>query len=136
MSTTPTSSSPSRPIRSVDFVWVIRPSMISCNDIDVLPEGFGDMIERKGLVVSWCNQMSVFANPVETGDREIDLGVNLCDGESLDMVEIAGKIKGFMSGAYSERQRQEASKLKVAMGKARWKLMGRRIGILINLWRI
>ncbi|XP_042048255.1 UDP-glycosyltransferase 86A1-like [Salvia splendens] len=140
-------------LSGVDFVWVIRTGMLSCDDTDVLPEGFGDMIEGKGLVVPWCNQMSVLSNtavggflshcgwnstlesmwcgvpmicyPIaydQTANRKLVIekwkfGVNLCDGESLDRVEIAEKIKGFLSGAYSENLRQEASKLKEAMEK-------------------
>ncbi|KAL1549409.1 hypothetical protein AAHA92_17518 [Salvia divinorum] len=141
-------------LSGVDFVWVIRPGILSCGNTDVLPEGFGDMIEGKGLVVPWCNQMRVLSNPAvggflshcgwnstlesmwcgvsmicypiaydQTANRKLVIekwkfGVNLCDGESLDRVEIAEKIKGFMSGASSDSLRQEASKLKVAMEKA------------------
>ncbi|XP_057779194.1 UDP-glycosyltransferase 86A1-like [Salvia miltiorrhiza] len=54
-------------LSGVDFVWVIRPGILSSGDADALPEGFGDEIKGKGLVVPWCNQIRVLSNPAVGG---------------------------------------------------------------------
>lgn len=141
-------------LSGVDFVWVIRPGILTSGDADVLPEGFGDRIKGKGLVVPWCNQIRVLSNsavggflthcgwnstlesmwcgvpmicyPIaydQTTNRKLVIekwkfGVNLCDWQSLERVEIAEKIKGFMRGASSERLRREAGTVKAAMERA------------------
>lgn len=54
-------------LSDVDFVWVIRPGILSSGDTEVLPQGFGERINGKGLIVPWCNQIEVLSNPAVGG---------------------------------------------------------------------
>ncbi|KAL1549408.1 UDP-glycosyltransferase 86A1-like [Salvia divinorum] len=47
-------------LSQVSFVWVVR------EDAD-LPSGFRDEITERGLVVPWCNQISVLSDPAVGG---------------------------------------------------------------------
>ncbi|KAG6390747.1 hypothetical protein SASPL_148492 [Salvia splendens] len=51
-----------------NFVWVLRPDMVikEEND-DVLPPGFQKEIVGRGLIVPWCDQRKVLANPAVGG---------------------------------------------------------------------
>ncbi|KAH6762317.1 hypothetical protein C2S52_019750 [Perilla frutescens var. hirtella] len=54
-------------LSEVDFVWVIRPGILSSGDDDVLPEEFESRIHGKGLIVPWCDQIEVLSNPAVGG---------------------------------------------------------------------
>ena len=54
-------------LSQVDFIWVLRPESVSHNDPNVLPNGFEEEIKNRGLVVSWCNQIEILANPAVGG---------------------------------------------------------------------
>ncbi|KZV19605.1 hypothetical protein F511_10508 [Dorcoceras hygrometricum] len=46
----------------VDFIWVLRPDIVSSDEPDFLPEGFEDRVRGRGLIVPWCNQIEVLTN--------------------------------------------------------------------------
>eukprot|EP01018_Ginkgo_biloba_P032414 Gb_32819 [translate_table: standard] len=45
------------------FLWVVRPGIVGPGILDVLPDGFMDMINEQGLVVSWTSQLEVLSHP-------------------------------------------------------------------------
>lgn len=47
----------------VNFVWVLRPDIVSSNDTDFLPVGFEDEVKDRGLIVPWCHQTVVISHP-------------------------------------------------------------------------
>ncbi|KAK3029283.1 hypothetical protein RJ639_039523 [Escallonia herrerae] len=47
----------------VNFIWVLRPDIISSNDTDILPAGFEDRVKDRGLIVPWCHQLGVISHP-------------------------------------------------------------------------
>lgn len=51
----------------VNFVWVIRPDVVSSDDDNFLPVGFENSIEGRGLIVQWCSQIKVISHPAIGG---------------------------------------------------------------------
>ncbi|CAK9155275.1 unnamed protein product [Ilex paraguariensis] len=54
-------------LSEVNFVWVIRPGMVSSDDTNILPVGFEENIKGRGLIVPWCTQIEVISNPAIGG---------------------------------------------------------------------
>lgn len=54
-------------LSGVNFVWVLRPDIVSSDDTDILPEGFIENARDKGLVVPWCHQIAVLSHPAIGG---------------------------------------------------------------------
>lgn len=54
-------------LSGVNFVWVLRPDIVSSDDTDILPEGFVESARDKGLVVPWCHQIAVLSHPAIGG---------------------------------------------------------------------
>lgn len=54
-------------LSGVNFVWVLRPDIISSIETDFLPAGFEERIKDRGVVVSWCNQIGVISHPAIGG---------------------------------------------------------------------
>ncbi|KAL6534161.1 hypothetical protein OROHE_013086 [Orobanche hederae] len=54
-------------LSGVSFIWVVRANIVGSCDVDVLPEGYEDDIGDRGIVVPWCDQISVLSNPVIGG---------------------------------------------------------------------
>ncbi|XP_047316528.1 UDP-glycosyltransferase 86A1-like [Impatiens glandulifera] len=50
-------------LSGVNFIWVLRPDIVSSNDTDYLPENFEENVRGRGLIVPWCNQIDVISNP-------------------------------------------------------------------------
>ncbi|KAI3472057.1 hypothetical protein Pfo_028745 [Paulownia fortunei] len=96
-------------LSEVNFVWVLR------EDTDVLPDEFKNDMKDPGLIVSWCNQ-----NPTNRKLVVDDwkIGINLCDGTSVDRKEVAEKIKQLMSGETSNGLRHEIKKIRAIVHKA------------------
>ncbi|CAK9155266.1 unnamed protein product [Ilex paraguariensis] len=46
----------------VNFVWVLRPDIVSSEDTEFLPIGFEDSIKDRGLIVPWCCQIEVLSH--------------------------------------------------------------------------
>nr|BAF75888.1 glucosyltransferase [Dianthus caryophyllus] len=46
----------------VNFIWVIRPDIVSSSDLNPLPDGFEEKSLGRGLVVTWCDQVSVLSH--------------------------------------------------------------------------
>ncbi|GFP85572.1 UDP-glycosyltransferase 86a1 [Phtheirospermum japonicum] len=54
-------------LSGVNFIWVVRDGILDSGDANVLPIGFEDEIKDKGLIVPWCNQITVLSNPAVGG---------------------------------------------------------------------
>lgn len=56
-------------LSEVNFIWVIRPGILSSGVSNILPEEFQDLIKIKdeGLIISWGNQIMVLSNPTVGG---------------------------------------------------------------------
>ncbi|KAL0316219.1 UNVERIFIED_CONTAM: UDP-glycosyltransferase 86A1 [Sesamum radiatum] len=54
-------------LSGVDFIWVLRPDIVSSDETDILPIGFEDLVKGRGLVVSWCCQVEVISHPAVGG---------------------------------------------------------------------
>lgn len=50
-------------LSKVNFVWVVRPDIVSSDDTDPLPEGFESEAGDRGIVIPWCCQMTVLSHP-------------------------------------------------------------------------
>lgn len=46
----------------VNFLWALRPDMVSSDDSDPLPNGFKDEVQGRGMVVTWTSQTEVLSN--------------------------------------------------------------------------
>ncbi|KAL0409952.1 UNVERIFIED_CONTAM: UDP-glycosyltransferase 86A1 [Sesamum latifolium] len=51
----------------VSFGSLVRTSIVSPGDANVLPAGYQDKVRDKGLVISWCDQIKVLSNPAVGG---------------------------------------------------------------------
>lgn len=49
-------------LSGVNFLWVIRPDMVSSDDPDPLPVGFRDEVRDRGMIVTWTCQKAVLAH--------------------------------------------------------------------------
>lgn len=47
----------------VNFVWVVRPDIVSSDETNPLPEGFESEAGDRGIVIPWCCQMTVLSHP-------------------------------------------------------------------------
>ncbi|KAK4481091.1 hypothetical protein RD792_011962 [Penstemon davidsonii] len=54
-------------LSEVNFVWVVRAGIVGSYDSDVLPDGFIDEVKEKGLIVPWCDQITVLSSPAVGG---------------------------------------------------------------------
>ncbi|XP_075491425.1 UDP-glycosyltransferase 86A1-like [Primulina tabacum] len=46
----------------VNFLWVVRPDIVSSDEIDFLPAGFENQMKGKGLIIQWCSQIKVISH--------------------------------------------------------------------------
>lgn len=51
----------------VNFIWVLRPDIVSSEETDYLPIGYEDNIKDRGLIVPWCCQTAVISHPAVGG---------------------------------------------------------------------
>ncbi|KAH6797675.1 UDP-Glycosyltransferase superfamily protein [Perilla frutescens var. hirtella] len=49
-------------LSGVNFIWVVRPDIVGSDHPEVLPVGFEQQVEGRGLVVPWCCQMEVISH--------------------------------------------------------------------------
>ncbi|KAG8376597.1 hypothetical protein BUALT_Bualt09G0080100 [Buddleja alternifolia] len=54
-------------LSGVNFIWVLRPDIVSSDETDFLPVGFEDRIKGRGLIVSWCSQIDVISHQAVGG---------------------------------------------------------------------
>ncbi|KAJ8648217.1 hypothetical protein MRB53_001240 [Persea americana] len=47
----------------VNFIWVLRPDIVSSGEKEPLPSEFWEGCEKKGKVVPWCQQNAVLSHP-------------------------------------------------------------------------
>ncbi|XP_058083875.1 UDP-glycosyltransferase 86A1 [Magnolia sinica] len=47
----------------VNFIWVLRPYIMSSDAEDPLPVGFMEECRERGIIVPWCCQMAVLSHP-------------------------------------------------------------------------
>ncbi|KAK4432461.1 UDP-glycosyltransferase 86A1 [Sesamum alatum] len=54
-------------LSGVNFIWVLRPDIVSSDETDILPIGYEDRVKDRGLVVPWCCQVEVISHPAVGG---------------------------------------------------------------------
>ncbi|KAL5709985.1 7-deoxyloganetin glucosyltransferase [Ranunculus cassubicifolius] len=54
-------------LSNVNFVWVLRPDIVSSDDAHPLPAGFTKECEGRGMVLPWCTQIEVLSHPAVGG---------------------------------------------------------------------
>ncbi|OMO58355.1 UDP-glucuronosyl/UDP-glucosyltransferase [Corchorus olitorius] len=54
-------------LSKVSFLWVLRPDIVSSDDVDPLPVGFKEKIGDRSMVIPWCCQNAVLAHPAIGG---------------------------------------------------------------------
>ncbi|KAL2533636.1 UDP-glycosyltransferase 86A1 [Abeliophyllum distichum] len=54
-------------LSEVNFLWVLRPGTVSCDDDEILTVGYKNRIKDQGLIVPWCKQNLVLSNPAIGG---------------------------------------------------------------------
>lgn len=54
-------------LTTVNFVWVLRPDVVSSDDPDPLPVGFKEKVGERGMILPWCCQKAVLAHPAIGG---------------------------------------------------------------------
>lgn len=50
-------------LSGVGFIWVLRPDIVSSDDVDPLPVGFREAIGDRAMIVPWCCQIEVLSHP-------------------------------------------------------------------------
>ncbi|XP_072986188.1 UDP-glycosyltransferase 86A1-like [Typha latifolia] len=51
----------------VNFIWVLRPDVVSSDEAEPLPRGFLEESRGRGMVVPWCCQIEVLSHPSAGG---------------------------------------------------------------------
>ncbi|MCL7044907.1 hypothetical protein MKW94_026575 [Papaver nudicaule] len=51
----------------VNFVFVLRPDVVSVDDPNPLPEGFLEESKDRGIIIQWCCQIQVLSHPAIGG---------------------------------------------------------------------
>ncbi|KAF8396535.1 hypothetical protein HHK36_018159 [Tetracentron sinense] len=54
-------------LSKVNFIWALRPDIVSSDDGDPLPKGFKDEIGETAMIVPWCCQIEVLSHPAVGG---------------------------------------------------------------------
>ncbi|XP_016471175.1 UDP-glycosyltransferase 86A1-like [Nicotiana tabacum] len=54
-------------VSKVNFLWVLRPDIVSSEETDYLPIGYEEFIKDRGLIVPWCCQTAVISHPAVGG---------------------------------------------------------------------
>ncbi|VFQ78947.1 unnamed protein product [Cuscuta campestris] len=54
-------------LSGMNFLWVLRPDIVSSEEPNFLPSGFERNIGNRGLVVPWCRQTEVISHPAIRG---------------------------------------------------------------------
>ncbi|XP_074272120.1 UDP-glycosyltransferase 86A1-like [Silene latifolia] len=54
-------------LSGVNFLWVIRPDMVSSDDPDPLPLEFKNEVRDRAIIVMWTNQLTVLSHPAIGG---------------------------------------------------------------------
>ncbi|GKV01272.1 hypothetical protein SLEP1_g13837 [Rubroshorea leprosula] len=54
-------------LSKVNFLWVIRPDVVSSDDVDPLPAGFKEEVSDRGMIITWCCQTTVLSHPAIGG---------------------------------------------------------------------
>ncbi|KAL3825889.1 hypothetical protein ACJIZ3_021918 [Penstemon smallii] len=54
-------------LSEVNFIWVLRPDIVSSEVTDFLPDGFRENVRNRGLVLPWCKQNAVLSHSVVGG---------------------------------------------------------------------
>ncbi|KAJ6369172.1 hypothetical protein OIU78_001520 [Salix suchowensis] len=54
-------------LSKVSFVWVLRPDIVSSDDVDPLPDGFEEEVADRAMIIPWCSQRAVLAHPAIGG---------------------------------------------------------------------
>ncbi|KAF7805625.1 UDP-glycosyltransferase 86A2 [Senna tora] len=54
-------------LSNVNFVWVIRPDIVSSEDQHPLPVGFEESVGERGMIIPWCTQIEVLTHPAIGG---------------------------------------------------------------------
>ncbi|KAK6936089.1 UDP-glucuronosyl/UDP-glucosyltransferase [Dillenia turbinata] len=54
-------------LSGVSFVWVLRPDIVSSDEVDPLPVGFREEVADRALIISWCSQNAVLKHPAIGG---------------------------------------------------------------------
>lgn len=54
-------------ISEVNFIWILRPDIVSSEETDYLPIGYEESIKDRGLIVPWCCQTAVISHPAVGG---------------------------------------------------------------------
>ncbi|MED6145537.1 hypothetical protein PIB30_026119 [Stylosanthes scabra] len=54
-------------LSDVSFIWVLRPDVVSSNDLDPLPVGFKEAVRGRGMIIHWCSQQQVLTHPAIGG---------------------------------------------------------------------
>ncbi|KAL5565763.1 hypothetical protein UlMin_028927 [Ulmus minor] len=54
-------------LSNVNFLWVLRPDIVSSDEVDPLPVGFRERACDRSMIVPWCSQTAVLAHPAIGG---------------------------------------------------------------------
>ncbi|KAF7805624.1 UDP-glycosyltransferase 86A2 [Senna tora] len=54
-------------LSKVNFVWVVRPDIVSSEDEHPLPVGFEEAVGERGMIIPWCSQIEVLTHPAIAG---------------------------------------------------------------------
>nr|AYR16631.1 UDP-glucosyltransferase UGT86A16 [Polygala tenuifolia] len=54
-------------LSNVNFIWVLRPDIVSSDNVDPLPVGFREAVRECGMIIPWCCQIEVLSDPAVGG---------------------------------------------------------------------
>ncbi|RVX20361.1 UDP-glycosyltransferase 86A1 [Vitis vinifera] len=54
-------------LSKINFVWVLRPDIVSSDDPDLLPNELKEEVRGRSIIIPWCCQIAVLAHPAVGG---------------------------------------------------------------------
>ncbi|GMY15962.1 UDP-glycosyltransferase 86A2 [Fagus crenata] len=90
-------------LSNVDFVWVLRPDIVSSDDADPLPVGFREEVGDRAMIVPWCCQT---------------IGINLNNRRLITKEEVSENINHLMSGKLGDENRKAISQVRNTLENA------------------
>ncbi|XWS29010.1 hypothetical protein CRYUN_Cryun25bG0120000 [Craigia yunnanensis] len=108
-------------LSKVNFLWVLRPDIVSSDDADPLPVGFKEEVGDRAMIIPWCCQNAVLAHPAIGGKLVVDdwkTGINLSNKKHTVKEEVSDNVHRLMSEKSGDQYRKKVKEVKETLENA------------------
>ncbi|RVW17510.1 UDP-glycosyltransferase 86A2 [Vitis vinifera] len=104
-------------LSKINFVWVLRPDIVSSDDPDLLPNELKEEVRGRSIIIPWCCQLQCWRIRRKLVVDDWKVGINISDGESIARGEVSEKINHLMGGKSGDELRERMDAVKQTLGK-------------------